>query len=519
MTIGQTVPPAPHAPSAPAAGAKAALALLLGINLFNYIDRQVLSAVLPHLQFDSQLFSPTDKNIGKKLGALTTAFMVTYMLASPVFGRLGDRRSRWALIGVGVILWSLASGGSGLALSFAMLLATRCLVGIGEAAYAPVAPSMISDLYPVEHRGRVLSWFYLAIPVGSALGFVVGGQIADSAWGWRGAFQVVVLPGILLGVLCFLMREPPRTAAPAGRQGGDYLRVLGKLVRTPSFLYCSAGMTASTFVLGGMGSWMAVYIYEREARFALTPPALERLAEQKFSNGEPAIPPELMGKLRAIGGGQEYTARELKAKLNEAIPDGSWESQSELLFKTVSTPDSPKAGMIATIFGGIVVVSGLAATLLGGIAGDRLRRRYPGSYFLVSGVGMLVSFPLFLGVLFVPFPYAWVLLFLASFGLFFNTGPANTILANVTHSSIRATAFAINILVIHALGDAISPFVIGAIRDESNLGTAFGVISVLILVSGVLWLRGTRFLEDDTRRAEGEAPFAAQVAEPGRGAG
>ena len=104
-----------------------------------------------------------------------------------------------------------------------MLLLTRCLVGIGEAAYGPVAPAMISDLYPVESRGQVLAWFYLAIPVGSALGFVLGGLVADTASGWRGAFLVVVLPGLLLGAICFFMREPPRPAAgprTAGRATG-----------------------------------------------------------------------------------------------------------------------------------------------------------------------------------------------------------------------------------------------------------------------------------------------------------
>jgi len=148
---------------------------LLAINLFNYIDRQVLSVVLPKLELDATLFDPADPWLKFKLGWLTTAFFVSYMLLSPVFGRLGDTRSRWALAGIGVIVWSLASGASGLATGFVVLLLTRCLVGIGEAAYGPVAPAMLSDLYPERQRGRILAWFYMAIPVGSALGFVIGG--------------------------------------------------------------------------------------------------------------------------------------------------------------------------------------------------------------------------------------------------------------------------------------------------------------------------------------------------------
>src|SRR5262245_50886075 len=128
-------------PASIAPRARLALALLLAINLFNYIDRYVLSAVLTKLQLDASLFDPSDPWLKLKLGWLSTAFFVSYMLFSPVFGRLGDKRSRWALVGIGVIVWSLATGGSGLAVSFVMMLLTRCLVGIGEAAYGPVAPA------------------------------------------------------------------------------------------------------------------------------------------------------------------------------------------------------------------------------------------------------------------------------------------------------------------------------------------------------------------------------------------
>ena len=210
-------------------GAGWALALLLGINLFNYIDRQILSATLPKIKRDATIFRPDDAWINTKLGALTTAFMVSYMLLSPVFGRLGDKMSRWLVVGLAVIAWSLATGGTGLATGYLVLFFTRCLVGIGEAAYGPVAPAMLSDLYPVDHRGRVMSWFYMAIPVGSALGFVIGSQIAGTSLGWRGAFWLATIPGIVLGVLCFFMKEPPRprrveeplppTPSPAGRGG------------------------------------------------------------------------------------------------------------------------------------------------------------------------------------------------------------------------------------------------------------------------------------------------------------
>jgi MFS family permease len=417
----------------PLPGARLALGLLLVINLFNYIDRYVLAAVVPALEDE---FFPKDSITGLRppgteelIGALGTAFMVAYMLVSPVFGVLADRMSRWLLIGIGVILWSLASGASGLAATYLILLATRCFVGVGEAVYGPVAPTVISDMYPVKVRGYVLSWFYMAIPVGSALGYVLGGLVFQITGDWRWAFYIVVPPGILLGICCFFMPEPGRGQADVGSDVKHKLRLadLPVLLHTPSYVLNTLGMTAMTFAIGGIAYWMPRYI----------------TTDRGYGD----------------------------------------------------------LGQVNMIFGLIVVVSGLSATLLGGLAGDKLRDRYPGSYFLVSGVAMLAAFPMVLLVLVTPFPAAWIFLFLACFCLFFNTGPTNTILANVTHPAMRASGFAINIFVIHALGDAISPWIIGAIAGRSSMNLAFTVVSVMILVGGVIWLYGARYLAEDTARA------------------
>ena len=180
--------------------------------------------------------------------------------------------------------------------------------------------------------------------------------------------------------------------------------------------------------------------------------------------------------------------------------------------KVHNVPDVVLPGLGAinrvTVFGALTALGGLFGTLLGGIAGDRLRPRLPGSYFLVSGVAMIVGFPMILGVVFVPFPWGWIFVFMAVFCLFFNTGPTNTILANVTHPSVRATGFALNILIIHALGDAISPAVIGFIADlhlrpteADNTDLGFILISLLTLVGGLIWLWGARYLERDTALA------------------
>jgi MFS family permease len=503
----------------------------LGINLFNYIDRQILSATLPKIKRDAAIFRQDDEWANTKLGLLTTAFMVSYMCLSPLFGRLGDTMSRWALVGVAVILWSLATGGTGLATGYLVLFFTRCLVGVGEAAYGPVAPAMLSDLYPVDHRGRVMAWFYMAIPVGSALGFVIGSQVAETELGWRGAFYVAVIPGLLLGAMCFLMKEPPRVHAPepesdraaewhqmperepAAHQAThtNYWAVLRELKGIRSFVLCCAGMTASTFVLGGVATVMQLYVFEREARFTLDAKAINRLrTEPQFerSDGTRTVPEPVINKLAAVTGPDVMTLSAFRARLkgDPGAPGVLTESEFRLysgeIVEASGNTDFYTNGQIGLYIGGIVVISGLVATLLGGMLGDYLRnRKVRGAYFLVSGWGMVVAFPFFLGMLYVPFPLAWALLFVAVFFLFFNTGPMNTVIANVVRTQIRATAFAINILVIHALGDAISPLIIGFVADLSSLQTAFVGVAMLIPVSGVLWIWGARYLDEDTAKA------------------
>jgi MFS family permease len=163
---------------------------------------------------------------------------------------------------------------------------------------------------------------------------------------------------------------------------------------------------------------------------------------------------------------------------------------------------APDLAQVNFCFGIIVVVSGLFATLLGGYLGDKLRNRFSGSYFLVSGISMIIGFPMVLLVLWASTPLGyWTATFIACFCLFFNTGPMNTVLANVSHPAIRSSAFAFNILVIHALGDAVSPTIIGFIADHSNLDVGFGVVSFMFLASGIFWLSGTRFLQQDTALA------------------
>ncbi len=484
-----------NGPDRPVPGARTALAILITINLFNYIDRQVLSAVLPRILTDGTIIDPNDPNPNFKLGLLTSAFMVTYMLFSPLFGWLDGRGGRrWVILGVGVSLWSIASGCSGLATGYAMLLATRCLVGIGEAAYAPVASAMLSDAYPAKQRGPVLAAFNMAIPVGSALGYGIGAGFAKLTGDWRPAFWFT-FSGLLLGLLCFTRKELPRQVAATPESAPSYLTVLKRLTRVRSFVLCCAGMTAVTFVMGGVAAWIPVYFFQREARFAITPEVLTKLEKQ--------LPAEEVDKLRPLADGRELTYPEMKPLVAAALGDQA-RTHADKVFEASTTAASPDRDTMVAVIGGILVIGGLTSTATGAWLGEVLRkRRVRGAYFLVSAAGALLAMPCFLGILYTPLTASFVCTFLAIFGLFLYTGPGNTILANVVRSDMRATAFAINVLIIHALGDAISPTLIGLVADQTSLQFAFFLTSTFIAVGALLWFAGIRYLDSDTAKAEG----------------
>ena len=341
-----------------------------------------------------------------------------------------------------------------------------------------------------------------------------------------------------------------------------------------SFVLCCAGMTCTTFMLGGVAAWTPRYIFQREARFEITRATIEQLRVERNTKGEPIVPPHIVEELVPMidGGVKEFAqvksalldklgnedlkqygeriyVRATKAKyqltknaldslkkprpgepeippavveslkpliasqpkelpqfeqsLRGVLKDQDMQRFAGFVYRAASVSDSITLGKVNFIFGLIVVVSGLGATLLGGITGDKLRDRgVRGAYFHAAGWTTLLAWPFFVAVMFVPFPIAWLCLFVAVFFLFFNTGPANTILANVTRSEIRATAFAINILIIHVLGDVISPPLIGLISGVSNLGTAFLVVSLAIPAGGLFWVFGAKYLDEDTRAAE-----------------
>lgn len=239
-----------------------ALAALFTMNLLNYIDRNILAAVIEPVQKDLGIADADDL-----AGLLATIFFASYSLFSPVTGWLGDRMTRKYLLAVGVGVWSVATFASGMVTTFWQMVLARSVLGIGEATYATIAPALIADFFPREKRNRALAVFYLAIPVGSALGFVIGGFV-EAHWGWQQAFFVVGYPGLAVAFLALVIREPQRGASEAIDEAervrhealptswGAY----AALGRNPSFVLNTLGMAMMTFTVGGLAFWTPKFL-------------------------------------------------------------------------------------------------------------------------------------------------------------------------------------------------------------------------------------------------------------------
>ena len=228
------------------------LVLLTGLNLFNYLDRFIVSAVLTPIQAE---FGVADGELGR----INTIFMLGYFVTSPVFGYLGDRASRKWLIAIGIFIWSLGTVLTGFASGFALLLCYRVLVGVGEASYATISPSLLSDAFPPARRNNALTIFYAAIPLGAALGNILGGQVA-AGQGWRHAFIYAGLPGLLLALVLLPFREPARGQAEGLHLGKPAPRDVLQLLRLPAYSLVVWGYTAYTFALGAFGVWGPTFL-------------------------------------------------------------------------------------------------------------------------------------------------------------------------------------------------------------------------------------------------------------------
>ena len=234
--------------------------VLFTMNLLDYTDRWILTAVLPQLQNELKFDD-------YHAGWLSTYFLISYSIVGPIMGYAGDRFKRTRLLAIGVGLWSVATLCTGLATSYNQLAIARGFLGVGEATYGMIAPTMLLDLFSRRVRSQLLSIFYIAMPLGGAIGYVLGSQIA-SRYSWQLAFYVVGFPGLIAAIAVLFLPEPVRGAteevAPdrlalhekAGPSKDDYF----DLMVNSSYTYSVLGMAFYTFAIGGMAFFLPKFL-------------------------------------------------------------------------------------------------------------------------------------------------------------------------------------------------------------------------------------------------------------------
>jgi len=388
---------------------RTALIVLTALNLLNYVDRNVLFAVQPLVQDEFHLTNA-------QIGYLTSAFLGFYMIAAPFVGPLADRYSRKLIIVVGALFWSGLTLLTAVTHTYTELLIRHTLVGVGEATFVTIAPTFVADLFAEKIRGRILGVFYLAIPVGSAAGYLLGGNLAPH-YGWRFPFYIAAAPGFVLALAVLFLKEPERGQFDSLKETPERGTVLG-LARNPAFLTSTLGMAAMTFSLGGIQVWMPKFLYSERGY---------TLAGANFA------------------------------------------------------------------FGIIIVVDGILASLAGGWLGDYLLRRMKSSYYLVSAASMLLGVPVMIVALFVRGPLMIPAIGVAAFFLLLNTAPLNAAVINSVGGHIRATGLAVNIFIIHILGDVPSPTMMGWVADKRSLQAAFILPVIAMGISSAILFYGMKF--------------------------
>jgi MFS transporter, Spinster family, sphingosine-1-phosphate transporter len=389
--------------------------VLFVMNLIDYVDRYVLNAVLSDIQ-KSFLMSDT------QAGLLASYFLISYSAFSPFMGWAGDRFRRTWLLAFGVGVWSLATVGTALADTAGHVALARAFLGIGEATYGVLAPTLLADVFTRSSRSRVMSFFSLAIPLGGAIGMAFGGYVAKHGgeWlpgyeGWRMAFLISGIPGLIAAVCALFLPEPIRGSSEgvdaarlkaAEKRGASRLDYRDLLVNS-SFNYSVLGMAMSTFAVGAIGLWMATYLTE-------------------------------------VRGFEKVQA--------------------------------------TTALGAITALGSLLGMSISGFAADRLSSKNPRWLFLVPGIAMWLALPfVVIAILSTSKLYILGSMLLAIMFLFMNIGPCNAVISNVTPPNLRAVAFAITLFTIHFLGDIWSSPLVGYVSDlfgdpevmQSSIGKFF----------------------------------------------
>lgn len=421
------------------AGATTALVLLTAMNFVNYIDRYILPGVQEQVKREFQVSDA-------QIGSITFWFFLTYMCAAPLTGWLGDRFPRKPLIIVCALLISAVNVLTGTVHAFDSLLLRHAVLGIGEASLGIYAPALLADFYPEADRNRVLTIFYTAIPVGAALGYLIA-EVVGARFGWRMPFYVSAAPGFLIAVLIFFwMREPRRGASDTGvnRLLGEAIDAEIGEIRNPILRLLDAIKTV----------WRSLgrnppYLYATLGMAAIT-----------FS----------------LGG------------ISAWMPS--------FLQRSGFSPNT-----VGVTLGAITAGAGLGGTAFGGWLAQMWLRSNHRALYLVSAWSALLTVPF--GVLCFFGPRATMLpaLGIAMFCIFLGTGPLNAAIVNAVPAAVRATAIAMELFLIHALGDTPSPRLIGMVSDRSTLATGLGLTLVTMVIATVLLFLGARTVP---RLASGE---------------
>ncbi|KAH3744040.1 MFS transporter [Pelomyxa schiedti] len=401
-------------------------------------------------------------------GLLLTTFVIAEMLAAPVFGYIGDKGiSRKYLLMAGVLVWSAATCASSLCNTFWSLLIPRTIVGIGEAVYTSVSPALIADYFPKHQVSKALTAYYVVIPVGVALGYAIGGFVGQN-FGWRMAFLVSGVPGLFFALCVAALKEPPRGQFDVvDTEGASSIveDVTGEADNTESPKSGEAGKRDTSVGLVSQSSK------------STTPPVIEGL-KILFRNRAWVF--ATCGYIAVTFG---------MGALSDWLPTFF----SRYYDATIAEAD--------VVVGAIVMVGGLAGTIVGGVLADIVRKSFEQPYFAVSTVSQGFALSLGFLALVITLPKLVVELlffFIVFFSWFFN-GPINAIITNCVSANMRGRSNAVGILFIHAFGDAASPAIVGAISDSTgNLRLAIAIVPAVMCLSVAFWACGWAFVKQDT---------------------
>ncbi|HVB25413.1 MAG TPA: MFS transporter [Ktedonobacteraceae bacterium] len=413
--------------------ARFAFTVLLAVNILNYADRYVLSSVLPAIKKE---FGMTDF----QSGLLISSFLLVYAVATLPLGVWADRGIRKNIVAICVGIWSVSTALAGFTHNLLQLFSMRSILGIGEAGYAPASLSLLGDFFDRTRRGRILSYWSVGTLIGAAIGVALGGIVA-STLGWRWAFYIVGIPGLIVTFLAWRICEPKRgafdrendeataSAMGHGNPGKDFRKSVQKLLKIPTYWIIVGALVFSFFTIGGTSFWLPTY--------------LNRAFNLSLAN----------------------------------------------------------SGAISGI---VLIVSGVVGTVVGGWLADFLQRRFPGGRLLTCVLGFLIGAPLVMVALLIHTQVLFILVFIiAAISLNFCTGPLNAVLQDVIAPEMRATALGLALLLAHILGDAASPTIIGVLSDKFTLGTALLVTApTFLFLAGLVCLLGLRTVARDMNRMQ-----------------